>query len=61
MCPLKIPFNASNLNQLYIKIINCNYQPFSNNYSDELKQLVKVMLHETSVKKPNIREILNQY
>ena len=54
-----MPFDASNLPQLYIKIINCNYQPLSNNYSDELKKLVKAMLNETSLKRPNIGEILN--
>ena len=59
MCALKMPFDASNLPQLYIKIINCNYQPLSNNYSDELKKLVKAMLNETSLKRPNIGEILN--
>ena len=59
MCALKMPFDASNLPQLYIKIINCNYQPLSNNYSDELKKLVKAMLNETSLKRPNIGEVLN--
>ena len=59
MCALKMPFDASNLPQLYIKIINCNYQPLSNNYSDELKKLVKAMLNETSLKRPNIEQVLN--
>ena len=59
MCALKMPFDASNLPQLYIKIINCNYPPLNNNYSDELKKLVKAMLNETSIKRPNIGEILN--
>ena len=59
MCALKMPFDASNLPQLYIKIINCNYQPLSNNYSDELKKLVNAMLNETSLKRPNIGEVLN--
>ena len=59
MCALKMPFDASNLPQLYIKIINCNYPPLNNNYSDELKKLVKAMLNETSLKRPNIGDILN--
>ena len=59
MCALKMPFDASNLPQLYIKIINCNYQPLSNNYSDELKKLVKAMLNKTSLKRPNIEQVLN--
>ena len=59
MCALKMPFDASNLPQLYIKIINCNYQPLSNHYSDELKKLVKDLLNETSIKRPNIGEVLN--
>ena len=59
ICALKMPFDASNLPQLYIKIINCNYPPLNNNYSDELKKLVKAMLNETSLKRPNIGDILN--
>ena len=59
MCALKMPFDASNLPQLYIKIINCNYPPLNNIYSDDLKKLVKSMLNETSMKRPNITEILN--
>ena len=59
MCALKMPFDASNLPQLYIKIINCNYPPLNNNFSDELKKLVKAMLNETSLKRPNIGDILN--
>ena len=58
MCALKMPFDASNLPQLYIKIINCNYPPLNNNYSDEIKKLVKAMLNEQSLKRPNIGEIL---
>ena len=60
MCALKMPFDASNLPQLYIKIINCSYQPLNNMYSNELKELVKEMLNETSVKRPTISEILNK-
>ena len=59
MCALKMPFDASNLPQLYIKIINCNYPPLNNYYSNDLKKLVKSMLNETSLKRPNIGEILN--
>ena len=60
MCALKMPFDASNLPQLYIKIINCNYPPLNNIYSEPLKKLVKSMLNETSIKRPNITEILNE-
>lgn len=59
MCALKMPFDASNLPQLYIKIINCNYQPLNDVYSNELKELVKDMLNEQYLKRPNISEILN--
>ena len=58
MCALKMPFDASNLPQLYIKIINCNYQPLNKMYSEELKKLVKDMLNETSLKRPTISKIL---
>ena len=58
MCALKMPFDASNLPQLYIKIINCNYQPLNSMYSDELKNLVKDMLNEISIKRPTITNIL---
>ena len=59
MCALKMPFDASNLPQLYIKIINCNYQPLNNKYSNELKKLVKDMLNEVSLKRPTISQILD--
>ena len=59
MCALKMPFDASNLPQLYIKIINCNYQPLNDKYSNELKKLVKDMLNEVSLKRPTISEILD--
>ena len=58
MCALKMPFDASNLPQLYMKIINCNYQPLNNKYSDELKNLIRDMLNETSCKRPTISKIL---
>ena len=58
MCALKMPFDASNLPQLYIKIINCNYQPLNKMYSNEIKNLVKDMLNEVSFKRPTISEIL---
>ena len=58
MCSLKMPFDASNLPQLYMKIINCNYQPLNNKYSDELKNLIRDMLNETSCKRPTISKIL---
>ena len=59
MCALKMPFDASNLPQLYIKIINCNYQPLNDIYSNELKKLVKDMLNEQYLKRPSISDILN--
>ena len=59
MCALKMPFDASNLPQLYFKIINCNYQPLNNIYSEGLKKLVKDMLNESYLKRPTIKQILN--
>ena len=59
ICALKMPFDASNLPQLYIKIITCKYPPLSNKYSKELHLLVKSMLNETSIKRPNIKQILD--
>ncbi len=59
MCALKMPFGASNLPQLYIKIINFNYQPLNDIYSNELKKLVKDMLNDQFLKRPSISEILN--
>ena len=58
MCALKMPFDASNLPQLYMKIINCNYQPLNNKYSEGLKNLIRDMLNETSVRRPTISKIL---
>jgi len=59
ICALKMPFDASNLPQLYIKIITCKYPPLSNKYSKDLHLLVKSMLNETSLKRPTIKQILD--
>ena len=61
MCDLKMPFEAKNLPQLYMKIANGNYPPLSNkNLSKDLKNLVNCLLNVDCKMRPNIHEILKK-
>ena len=60
MCALKMPFDAPNIPQLSMKIINCSYTPLSNIYSKELRTLVHEMLNVNSNRRPTIHEILRK-
>jgi len=55
---LKMPFDASSLPMLYIKIIRGVYSPIPNNFSKELKLLVNMLLTIDSEKRPCINDIL---
>lgn len=55
---LKMPFDASSLPMLYIKIIRGAYSPIPNNFSKELRSLVNMLLTINSEKRPCINDIL---
>jgi len=58
MCALKMPFEATSLPMLSLKIIRGTYGALPSNYSKELKHLVFSMLSVDSNKRPSINEIL---
>ena len=61
MCDLKMPFEAKNLPQLYMKIANGNYPPLNNkNLSKDLKNLVNCLLNVDCKMRPTIHEILKK-
>ena len=58
MTCLKMPFDASSLPLLYIKIIRGNYNSIPSSYSKELKTLIGSLLLVDPDKRPSINEIL---
>jgi NIMA (never in mitosis gene a)-related kinase len=60
MCMFKMPFDAVNVPQLYIKIVKGNYQRISSHFSMGLRTLVNDLLNVDSKKRPTIKEILDR-
>lgn len=58
MVCLKMPFDASSLPMLYVKIIRGAYSPIPNIYSKDLRTLTSLMLNVDSDKRPSINDIL---
>lgn len=58
MTVLKMPFDATSLPLLYVKIIRGNYSAVPNNFSKELKSLISSLLVVDPEKRPSINEIL---
>ncbi|KAG8448094.1 hypothetical protein GDO86_015258 [Hymenochirus boettgeri] len=59
ICTLKPAFNASNLLSLFFKIVKGQYQPIPECYSDDLHNLVKVILDKSPESRPSASCILN--
>ena len=59
LCCLKLPFQGNNIAQLSMKILKGSYSPLPNNYSNDIKVLVKKMLNVNKNKRPSIIDILN--
>lgn len=60
MICLKMPFDASSLPMLSLKITRGNYNPIPSVFSSEIKNLVKSLLSVEIVKRPSINEILSK-
>lgn len=58
MVCLKMPFDASSLPMLYVKIIRGAYNPIPNFFSKELRSLIGYLLTVDSEKRPSINQIL---
>ena len=58
MLALHPPFQANNMNNLYKKIIRGQYGKISNRYSDDIIDIVKLLLKVNPSKRPSCEEIL---
>ena len=59
MICLKVPFEASNLASLSLKIIKGVYTPIPSHFSKDLKNLQANLLSVDDTKRPNINTILS--
>lgn len=58
MTCLKMPFDASSLPMLYVKIVRGSYNPIPNIYSKDLKNLIGLLLNTNVDKRISINDIL---
>jgi NIMA (never in mitosis gene a)-related kinase len=58
MCTFKHPFDATNQGALILKIMKGKYEPIPREYSNELKNLVDLLLEKNHFKRPSIFDIL---
>ncbi|XP_065070111.1 serine/threonine-protein kinase Nek8-like [Rhopilema esculentum] len=60
LATLKRPFDADNISAIVCKIMKGQYQPISEHYSQELKQLITSLLHLDPARRPNVNKIMAQ-
>lgn len=60
MCTLKHAFDGKNMKALMQKILKGVYPPISSSYSQELANLIKLMLVRDETKRPSVTQILEQ-
>ena len=58
LCTLKHAFNAENLLGLVFKIVQDKQEPIPSSYSDEMKNLVSILLNKNDKERPSALEIL---
>jgi len=58
MATFKHPFDASNQGALILKILKGKYEPIPREYSNDLKELIDLLLEKNHFKRPSIFEIL---
>lgn len=61
MCCKQKTFSASNLSELVKKIMNGQYIPLPDGYSDQLKYLLRVLLQINPSDRPSARDVLKFY
>jgi NIMA (never in mitosis gene a)-related kinase len=61
MCALKMPFDASSLPMLSLKIIRGQYNPLPATLSKDLRNLVQIMLSVDTNKRLSINEVMSIY
>jgi NIMA (never in mitosis gene a)-related kinase len=58
MCTLKPPFRAEDMDGLYKKVIKGQYSKIGNGYSEELANIIKLMLQVNPSNRPNAKQLL---
>lgn len=58
LCTYNHPFNG-NLMVIVMKICNCDFPDIPNGYSQELHDLVHLLMNKDPLQRPNCQEILN--
>jgi len=58
LCTLKHAFNAENLLGLVFKIVQDKQDPIPSTYSDDMKNLVSLLLNKNDKERPSALEIL---
>ena len=59
MMGLRPPFRAENMEKLYNKVIKGQYGKISERYSDDIKEMIKLMLKVNPKERPSCAQILN--
>ena len=58
MAALHVPFRGTSLHQLYTKIMKGIYPQISSRYSNELKNIIKIILNTDAQRRPSAEELL---
>ena len=58
MLALHPPFRAENMEKLYNKVIQCQYGKISDRYSDDIKEIIKLLLKVKTKERPTCAQIL---
>ena len=58
MMALHPPFRAENMEKLYEKVIKCQYGKISDRYSDDLREIIKMLLKVSTKERPTCGQIL---
>lgn len=58
LCTLKHAFSADNLLGLVYKIVQDKYDPIPAHYSQELQNLISMLLNKTASERPSVAQIL---
>merc|ERR1719482_1245148 len=59
MCALRPPFRAEDMESLYRKVLRGNYSRIPNCYSNDLHQVVQMLLQKRPAKRPAVWQLLN--
>ena len=58
MLALHPPFRAENMEKLYNKVIQCQYGKISDRYSEDIKEIIKLLLKVKTKERPTCAQIL---